>query len=959
MRNIIFLLLLTVATQMGYAQKETKKERTVALWGHTVDCYTHAGIPGVKVTLMTPDSTVIDTMEVTFSTPYRSTKPDAYYKFIVPARKARYIIRASHPGYEDSYVDYEIKHIARNTYFDAPWHYMLKRMSSDLGEFVTTATKIRFYNDGDTLVYNADAFNLPQGSMLDALIAQLPGAKLNAAGEITVDGRKIENLTLNGKDFFKGQNRVMLDNLPTYAVKNVKVYEKSTETSEFLGREVEEKVYTMDVLLKKEYLKGIIANAELAGGTEERYLARLFGLRYTDNSRMALWGNVNNINETRRPAQNGNWAADNMPERETTTRKAGFDLLIDDKDKRWSESANVTVQFNESETERATAGERFMPLGSIHSLGFNRNRMTKGLYIFANNDFTLKKPFLLKNSLSLHYVSSDYDIMNAGATFSSSPNSYGSVQAVLDTLFMQTSDIGLQRIAINRNRTTGTNGNGHFYGNYYLKATHKLANGDDIILSFDGHYVKADGDALNTRELYYYSDARSENRNERTVEEDKQLKGYFKFDYNIHWLNSWNVAIYYNLDAERRDVDTRFYHSVLEDEALSAMTSSALSSIPTTLDEANSYAYSTTAYLHRAGINPWYSRSWGKNRLTFYLGLPLSLREERIDFAGAGTAAGFTLRKFLFNPSVSLSYGVDNSKKLYRLNYDMKQTMPTLLQMVDYTTNSNPLYVNRGNPNLGVSTLHKLVLQYNRRYDKRQARFNIWSTINIHRNMKARHTSYDPESGRYTYRPTDVNGNWHCDIGYNLYTTIDKKERFSLFTEASFDYDHNVDLALLEGSNESARSIVRNYQATEEVKFEYSADGITASLGAKVIWRSANSRRSGFETINIFDHRYAATLVYPLPYKFTLATDLNLYARNGSATESMDKADLVWNASLSRPLGKRCSMRLQAFDILHNLSGKNVVINGQGRTETFENVLPSYVMLHLQYNFNYTPKKKR
>ena len=102
MRNIIFLLLLTVATQMGYAQKETKKERTVALWGHTVDCFTHAGIPGVKVTLMTPDSTVIDTMEVTFSTPYKSTKPDAYYKFIVPARKARYIIRASHPGYEDS-----------------------------------------------------------------------------------------------------------------------------------------------------------------------------------------------------------------------------------------------------------------------------------------------------------------------------------------------------------------------------------------------------------------------------------------------------------------------------------------------------------------------------------------------------------------------------------------------------------------------------------------------------------------------------------------------------------------------------------------------------------------------------------------------------------------------------------------------------------------------------------------
>lgn len=958
MRKIIFLLLLMAATQMCYAQQQTKKERTVELWGHTVDYLTNAGIKGIKVTLMTADSTVVDTMQVKYFTPYRSTKPDAYYKFIVPARKGRYIILATHPDYEDSYVDYEIKYVARNTFFDAPWHYMSKRRVTELDELVVSATKIRFYHDGDTLVYNADAFNLPTGSMLDGLIAQLPGAKLSAAGEITVDGRRIENLTLNGKDFFKGNNRVMLDNLPAYAVSNVKVYDKSTERSEFLGHDVEEKVYTMDVLLKKEYLKGIMANAEVAGGTEERYLARLFGLRYTDNSRLSLWGNINNVNEMRRPSQNGNWAATDMPERETTSRRAGLDLLIDDKDKRWSENANVSLHFDERKSETATAGERFMQQGNIYSLGHSSNSSSGAFDLLLSNDFRIKKPFLLINKISMLYRNADIGNMRSNATFSSSPNSYGTIQGILDTLFTQGADLALQRIAINRNRTTGLNDFEYFNGVFDVNVTHKLRNGDDIVLALTGAYTNTDENVRTARSIFYYNEGRDDSRYERTDNGRKELDGNFKFDYNIHWLNHWNLTMYYNLDAEREDVHDNLYHSAVGDIAHSAMTASALSSLPLYLDAGNSYEYTTDSYTHRAGFDPWYYKQWGKNHLRFYLALPLNFRKDRIDFVGANTASRFSLHKILFNPSLSFRYGVDNSRKLYRVDYTMTQSMPSIVQMVDYTTASDPLYVYKGNPGLGVYTLHKLVLQYNRRYDKRQARFNIWSTINIHENMQAQHVVYNPANGQYTYRPQNVNGNWHSDIGYNLYTMIDKKERFSLWTETSFEYDHNVDLALLAGSTESARSVVNNYQATEEVKFEYNNEGLTVGLGAKVIWRNASSKRNGFETINIIDHKYAANLIWQMPFKLSLATDLNLYARNGYSSENMNRADLVWNASLSRPLANDWTMRLQAFDILHNLSGKSVVVNGQGRTETFTNVLPSYVMLHLQYKFSYTPKKR-
>ena len=57
---------------------------------------------------------------------------------------------------------------------------MLKRAPRTLREATVTATKVMMVMKGDTIVYNADAFELAEGSMLDQLISRLPGVKLNA-----------------------------------------------------------------------------------------------------------------------------------------------------------------------------------------------------------------------------------------------------------------------------------------------------------------------------------------------------------------------------------------------------------------------------------------------------------------------------------------------------------------------------------------------------------------------------------------------------------------------------------------------------------------------------------------------------------------------------------------------------------------------------------------------------------
>ena len=73
---------------------------------------------------MHPDSTVVDSVRGNYYE--NGTWTDSYYKFEIPARPQKFIIKAEHPDYQTTFVNYEIKYVARNTYFDAPWPLMKK-----------------------------------------------------------------------------------------------------------------------------------------------------------------------------------------------------------------------------------------------------------------------------------------------------------------------------------------------------------------------------------------------------------------------------------------------------------------------------------------------------------------------------------------------------------------------------------------------------------------------------------------------------------------------------------------------------------------------------------------------------------------------------------------------------------------------------------------------------------------
>ena len=142
-----------------------------------------------------------------------------------PEKKTcKYLLRGRLEGYEDGYLPLAID--AGNEgaiMLDEPLT-LRKSRDIELNEVVVKATKVKMYYKGDTIVYDATAFKLPDGSMLDDLIHQMPGVTINDDGQIFVNGRMVEELQLGSRTFMRGNKKVLMENLPYFTVKDIKVY---------------------------------------------------------------------------------------------------------------------------------------------------------------------------------------------------------------------------------------------------------------------------------------------------------------------------------------------------------------------------------------------------------------------------------------------------------------------------------------------------------------------------------------------------------------------------------------------------------------------------------------------------------------------------------------------------------------------------------------------------------------
>lgn len=173
-------------------------------------------------------------------------------------------------------------------------------MSSDavmLKETVVTGRAAQVIAKKDTLVYNPDAYRTPEGSPIEELIKRMPGAEVDEDGNITINGKQVKKILLDGKEFMLGDTEAALKNLPVNIIQNVKFYDQQSDQARITGIDDGNKETVLDFTIKKGMNHGYMTNLDLAGGTHHRYASRGMGSSFTDKTRVMVIGNLNNKDE--------------------------------------------------------------------------------------------------------------------------------------------------------------------------------------------------------------------------------------------------------------------------------------------------------------------------------------------------------------------------------------------------------------------------------------------------------------------------------------------------------------------------------------------------------------------------------------------------------------------------------------------------------------------------------------
>lgn len=975
MRRIVTLLtaFLVLSVSVAAARQQsgaTKKQRTYRLWGHVKDSFTKVGIPDVKITLMQADSTVVDTFIVSCN--YSDTwNKDYWYFFDRPAMPARFIIKAEHPDYETCFVDYAVKHVGRNTYFDAPWHFMKRKTRHDnldtmLDEVVVKGSRVKLTYKGDTLVYDASAFKLPEGSMLDALIKQLPGVELSDDGVITVNGRKVDYLTLNGKDFFKGDNKVMLENLPYYTVNNIKVHEKMTEKSEYMGRNIEEPDYVMDVNLKREYSKSYIANAEAGGATEERYLGRGFGSRITDHSNISAYFNLNNINETRNPSGSGDWTPADAPVGRQDTKAGGVSLDIDDKDKRYKESLSVRFNHTIHNNKQSRQETQYLTDGTAYSLSDNDARH-KRHSLALNNTFILKKPFWLRSTTDITAGGYDQDSRSRSAALSSEASRYGEAEEALDSVFLAMPPQELNDMLTNRRIQTSYNTQNYFTAYQRLEINKRLPWGDNIEFEANGEYRRFNTKGFTDSRLdYFNSSTPADYRNIYIEHPSRTYRWEARGEYYLNFLSGWTWRVY-SLFNQKNENDTEDNYRL---ERLDGWQNGMhpLGEYP---EDAELLGQAWSAYdsehsnrltrNSQSGLHFYYNNRTDSTSTFVRFHMPLYVRSEKLAYRQGAVDTCVTRNRTFFNGNINVNFWWDHFRQNLSANFWHAVLLPDIYNKIDLRDDRNPLSITLGNPDLRTEHSWRVTGRYS--YNTKNRRLSTWLYVDgeYHTNPVLQGYGYNRLTGVYTYRKENGDYRWSDRIEGGMRLALDKDSHWSTIVVAGYNNTGGQTFFLEEGAEQAGLYKVRSNAGNFMLQLTYSKEELNTFL--KLSCTNSSTRydtpvpsRSGLTNISV---NY--NLQYTIPViDLQVGTQVGYYHYSSTVDGMPTQNNVVWNMFLSRPLLKDKSLLLKfnAFDLLNNVSQYWFSSSDNYfRMDKYER-LNRYFMFSLAWSYKAKPKKK-
>ena len=879
-----------------------------------------APLPSATVVLLNAADSVIVTFAIT------DGQGTFRFKRVDPAS---YILQATYVGYRtySEMVDWSTQ--AEEVVL-AP--IQLESEATALGEVLVKADRIPLMIKKDTIEYSADAFKPQPTDVVEDLLRKLPGVEVEQDGTVKAQGEEVQQILVDGKEFFGRDPQIATKNLPAKAVDKVQVFDKKSEMAEFTGIDDGQEEKAINIELKEDYKNGTFGNLEAGYGTEGRNDNKLNLNKFSKNQQISFIGMLNNVN------------------------KQGFSL-------------NDYVNFSgglSNLMQNSGGGGRVQISGATSAIPLSQG-LSNGFVNTGAGGINLNQDFGKKTELNLSYFYSDIrnDIVQevrrenilSEESFLSEENEdqlRSNANHRINTIFEHRFD-STQNIKVRANLSFNNS-------NYEILSNSQILGPSGLLQNTGFRDNQSEGDNTNfSSEIIYRKKFAKRGRTlsiqaDLGNQDDDQMailqsdNAFFGSDGSL--INEENI---WQDQAQRNDefnygVDLNYTEPVAKNKFIGIgyqhlnNQSELARDVFDRLDDQLKYNSNLSNHYQRdySYDKGDLSLRWIRSSSNINFGVSL----QNANLQGDLLLSETTIERKFTNLLPRLTYNLDisNSKRL-RLNYNTNVREPSLTQLQPIIDNSNPLNIYVGNPDLQPEYSHRLSLRY--------MSFSQFSMTNVFVVINGTYTDNAivnarqiDEQFRQVTTPVNVENDYRVASFLGFGTPI---KFLSSRMNIHANYSYNRGRVFVNRVEE----LTDRFVSSIDLSFDnQQKDILDLSVGGNL--RRSNTLYATSANLNqdFLNQNYYVDLTVTIKNSWVIGSKLN-YGIYSGGTLTSSRTIPLWEASIAKYLFKhKGQLRISAFDLLNRNFGIEQNLNLNYLEDTRIQSLGQYFMVSFTYALN-------
>lgn len=783
----------------------------------------------------------------------------------------------------------------------SPQTYQLKEV------LLTTNEPVVIKND--TIEYNASSYKVKPNANLEALLRELPGVDIDDDGKITVNGKEVNEILIDGEPFFGTDGKIALENLPADIIKKIQVSDFKSRNEKFSGEKSRSDKSSINITLQEDKKQGYMVKGTVGYGTDDRYEANIMANYFKGSRRLSLIGSSNDIASTGLATGAGSFGRGGMGKR------GGNGI---------TNSSSIGLNYNDKINDYFTVGGNY---NFDHSYNKNDN-YTRQENLLPDNIYTTESNTISKSKNFNHKFGSTLEWnKNLTKIYFNPSFSHGTSSSTRDFDSQSTDENGELRnesFGSNKNesKNNGFNSEVTLYRGFkdksYLNASVKASIDD-----------RNQNNRINTSTLFYNSDREDDIRNqlEKVNTKNNSISADLFYTYPIADSLKFAVGTKYEYNYNENDNQTWEYDPLLNDFIV------------------RNDIFSRYNEMKQNKVSPYAELQLNKSKFSGTLRAGSDFYNQENYGFYTGSAYNLTVREMLPALQANLRYKAGNNNLSFNYNYNTSLASTTQLLAIENL--SDPLNIFVGNPDLDPNKSHQLSLNFSNFDRKTRQGINANFTYTYNQSSIVNYSYVDEDLiTRSTY--TNMEGNYR--LNGNLFWS-------KQLNKAANKLNLNVGLyssyARQQAFRNSQLYTAYNSSITPSVRLTYNWNNyITLSPSYNLRYSKTNYYNYTLDEQTNTVHNFSLRAITTWPKNLTWTNEFS-YNNNSRMAAGFKRDFFLWNMQMMYSFfNNKMEAGVKVFDILNQNNSYTRTISDEYIRDERNNILTRFVMFSVTFNLN-------